>query len=97
MTGLPYNNTQAFNAAYVALREAGYTVFNPVNNGVPENAQWTTQMRADIAGLMGCHGLCYLPGWSDSRGAKLEIQIATELEITCAPLEFWLEHAKAST
>lgn len=94
---MPDLNKPSFNAAVFALREAGYTVFNPVNNNVPMNAPWTSHMRADIAGLMGCHGLCCLPGWSDSRGAKLEIQIATELEITCAPLEFWLEHAKAST
>lgn len=97
MTGLPDFNKPAFNAAAAALREAGYTVFNPVNNGVPENARWATHMRADIVGLMGCYGLCYLPGWFDSRGAKLEMQIAQELEITCAPLEFWIEHAKAST
>jgi hypothetical protein len=96
ITGLPHNNAPAFNAAAVALREAGYELFNPVNNNVPMNAPWATHMRADIVGLMGCYGLCCLPGWFDSRGAKLEMQIAQELEITCAPLEFWLEHAKAS-
>lgn len=94
ISNMPDFNRTAFNQAASALRGAGLDVFNPSENGIPDWAPWTSHMRADIAGLMACHGLCYLPGWADSRGAKIEINLATELEITCAPLEFWIEHAR---
>lgn len=94
MTGLPDFNKPAFHGVAAALRGAGFDVCNPAENGIPDWAPWTAHMRADIVGLMACQGLCYLPSWADSRGAKIEINLATELEITVAPLEFWLEHAQ---
>jgi len=33
-------------------------------------------LRMDIAELVECDGICLLPGWVDSIGARLEMQVA---------------------
>lgn len=90
MTGLPDFNRPAFNVAAQALREAGYTVFNPVDNGVPAEADWPIHMRADIKQLMECHHLATLPGVEHSKGAQLELHIAKQLGMRIASVNEWL-------
>lgn len=55
MTGLPAFNYPAFNAAAVALRQVGFLVFSPTENGLPANAPWDRHMRVDLAELVRCH------------------------------------------
>jgi hypothetical protein len=38
-------------------------------------------MRADIKALANCNTIAMLPGWVDSKGARLEQHIATLLEM----------------
>lgn len=79
MTGMPGLNKDAFNAAADRLRAAGRYVFNPVDNGLPDSAQWHEHMRADIAMLVQCECIHLLPGWEGSSGARLEEHIAMRL------------------
>lgn len=72
MTGLPEFNFPAFHAAAQALRESGYTVFNPAENGLPVTAPWADHMRTDIKALMGCRAVATLDGTMGSKGATLE-------------------------
>lgn len=90
MTGLPDFNRPAFNQAAQALRESGYDVFNPVENGVPADAPWTDHMRADIKSLMDCRSVATLPGWGESKGAVLEVHNALQLGMPVASVNAWL-------
>lgn len=95
MTGLPDFNAPAFNDAAQKLRSFGYTVFNPVENGVPPDAEWAVHLRADIAALMQCAHMAVLPGHENSRGARLEIHIAKALGMSVYPLQPLLEISRA--
>jgi Domain of unknown function (DUF4406) len=79
MTGLPELNFPAFHQAAEWLRGMGHEVVNPaeINPGV--SMEWHECMRADIAQLVTCQCIYLLPGWEDSRGAKLEHHIAERL------------------
>ena len=77
MTGLLDHNYPAFNAAAAKLRAAGFVVSNPAEND--EAATWADYMRKDIAQLVACDWIALLPGWEESKGAKLEHHIATSL------------------
>lgn len=82
MTGLPDLNFPAFHEAANQLRAAGYTVTNPAELDAQDAGKtltWEQYMRRDIAALMQCDGIATLAGWSNSRGATLEVHIATRL------------------
>ena len=83
-------NIAAFNAAEIQLDAAGHSVINPVKNGVPDTSPWLDHMRADIKMLMDCDGVAYLPGWENSRGAKIEMELARALGFPVRPYAKWL-------
>jgi hypothetical protein len=80
MTGLPLFNRHAFMAAESDLQERSpeCTIFNPINAVVAEPT-WENFMREDIAMLLECEAIYMLKGWKESRGATLELTIATAL------------------
>lgn len=78
MTGLPEDNKPAFNAAAQILREQGHTVICPAEIEVQEPS-WENYLREDIRQMMSADTLVQLPGWSHSRGANLEYEIAAQL------------------
>lgn len=79
MTGLPDFNRQAFINKGAELALLGHDVVNPIANGQPLDASWEDHMRADIRLLMDCNAIHMLPGWANSKGARLEWWIAREL------------------
>lgn len=80
MTGLPEFNYPAFNAAAQVLRAAGIPVANPADHiePCPEPA-WNDWMREALHALAGCRAVLLLPGWQDSRGARIERWLAADL------------------
>ena len=40
---------------------------------------WADYMRADIRALLDCEAIALLPGWEQSRGARIEVSLAAEL------------------
>lgn len=81
MTGIPEFNFPAFNAAAEALREF-HEVINPAeNDGGDASKSWAYYMRQDIQHVLSVDAVVLLPGWRASRGANLEVTIATALEI----------------
>lgn len=70
-----------FERAAIVLEKAGYTPVNPFNNGVPQSEHWTKHMRRDIGLLVGCDCIYMLKGWELSKGAKLELDVASSCGI----------------
>jgi radical SAM superfamily enzyme len=87
-------NIAAFREAEAALRAAGYTVVSPLDNGLPAESTWAQHMRADIVLMMGCDAVALLPGWVQSRGARVEARLAESLEMRVSLVEAWLTIAQ---
>lgn len=65
-----------FKAAQKKLRKFGYLPVNPMDNGLPQPGDWREHMRADIANLLRCQYIYFLPGWQYSKGCRLELDVA---------------------
>lgn len=95
MTGIPKWNFPAFFDAEYQLLELGYSVRNPAHNdgknveeamasaGTPDkpNYPWSYYMKRDLPHVMDCDMICLLPGWQESKGARLEVHVAQALGI----------------
>ena len=90
MTGLPEYNFPAFFAAEAELHTAGYETENPARTGLIDGYGWTDYMRSGITQLMRCEGVALLRGWGNSRGARLEVDIARSLDMDVRLLNAWL-------
>ena len=90
MRGVPELNHPAFNTAAASLRARGFEIINPAeqSNDLPKDVEsgaaggiprkeW---IRRDIIVILDCDGVAVLPNWQASPGARLEVQIAVELE-----------------
>ena len=80
MTGIEDYNFPAFHEAAAKWRALGHEVFNPAetDNGDTTN-EWEYYMKKDIAMLLQSDAVALLPGWEKSKGATLEVTIATHL------------------
>lgn len=88
MTGQPDLNKPAFNAEAARLRALGYHVENPAEVDLPAGATWSDYMRADIPMLMRCDAIVMLDGWTASRGALIEHNLALALGMVSIPAGF---------
>jgi len=79
MTGFEDFNFPAFNKMAAKLRARGYVVENPAEHGVVDGADWADYMAYDLTRLGLCGQVAVLPGWENSKGARLEVHIAREL------------------
>lgn len=79
MTGVQELNFPLFNSEAARLRALGYTVVNPAEINLDKDASWEECMRADIAALMACDEILFLPNSEYSRGSRLERDIASSL------------------
>ncbi|HGW5372322.1 TPA: DUF4406 domain-containing protein [Pseudomonas aeruginosa] len=79
MTGLPEHNFPAFHAEAARLRDLGYQVENPAEHGEIPGFEWADYLRLDLQKLLTCQAIALLPGWMDSKGARLEFTVATNL------------------
>ena len=80
MDGEPNYNKEKFDAAESLLKQYGYKVFNPAKL-IGKHKTRKEYMRKDIEELLKCDGVALIPGWTYSRGAKLEVDICVELGI----------------
>lgn len=79
MTGYPDHNHPTFTAAAEWLRGAGFRVISPHELHQPGAHPWDWYLRRDLAELVKCTRIVMLPGWDDSRGARLEHTVAKAL------------------
>ena len=81
MTGLPEFNYPAFNKEAQRLRAMGYHVENPADNPEPPCKSWLGYMRMALPQLVTCDIVALLPGWQDSKGARIERCLAIDLSL----------------
>lgn len=91
MTGLPDNNYPEFNRVSASLRTHGMRVINPAENTPPSCGTWAGWMRKALIQVAMADGVIVLPGWEKSRGAKLEVYVASQLGIPCKKIQDILE------
>lgn len=96
MTGIEAFNYPAFDKAAVDLRRRGYTVLNPTaidaDNPTPGKKQpWEWYMRKALQMLLRAQAVAVLPGWNESKGARLEVRVAHGLGMQIEELAHWLE------
>jgi hypothetical protein len=86
-------HAEKFAAAFVALSRAGHNPMSPMDIGralkyrMGREPTWQEYMREDIKALMDCDGIFMLDGWNRSKGARVEKELAEELEIKQITLE----------
>ena len=81
ITGLPYlvayNN---FQAADYEIKARGYEPVNPMDKcWLKPSAAWWKHMVVDIWHMLWCKAVFFQRNWSDSRGARIEFQLALAL------------------
>lgn len=91
MTGLPDLNYSAFFRAENMLRHAKFEPINPARRPADGKTSWLDFMRAALRDLADADGVATLEGWQDSRGARLEVEIARSLELPVWTISEWLE------
>lgn len=74
------------------LSRNGYEVFNPLKNGLPDDAAYEEHMRTDIRALTECDTIVFLPGWEHSAGCRTEFIVAIRMGV-----KIFLEQDKASS
>lgn len=82
MTGIHEYNFPAFHAEAARLRAEGHDVVNPAEVVTDTSVSWEDCMRVDIPHLLTCEAICFLPGFENSKGARLERRIALDLGMT---------------
>lgn len=93
MTGLPEFNYPAFREVAAVLRARGVEVMSPteVSDDEPP-ADYSAEkpygyyLRRSLRMLLDCDEVVLLPGWEQSRGARLEREIAEALGM---PVTLW--------
>lgn len=78
ITGKLLLNRPAFTRAAQRLAAKGFAVVNPFDV-IQDPESWEAAMRADLKAMLDCSHIAMLPGWRDSRGARLEYHVACEL------------------
>lgn len=89
MSNLPDFNYPAFHDAAAQLRVIGYDVENPVENKPPEQT-WLAYMRMSLVQISKADGIATLPGWGESKGATIEVQLATDLGLEVKRVKDWI-------
>ena len=82
ITGMDNGNKEAFDGMEHKLRDRGHDVVNP--HSLPHNhgKTWNEYMREDLKAMLDCQGAVFLPGWNNSRGARVEYDLALALDLT---------------
>lgn len=95
VTGREKLNRKAFEDAKERLWDAGYDVLIPHDVVLPI-ATHERAMRLSIKMMLGCDGVAALTDWDESRGAKLEREVAVACGIEIHCVDTWLRMADDS-
>lgn len=83
MTGIEAFNFPAFQSAASELYAMGVGHVKHTGHGVPPRPDasrpWADYLREALRFMLGCDAVVVLPGWRESKGARLEVHVALEL------------------
>lgn len=96
VTGEPIAEcTIKFGTAQKSIEALGFEAINPLEVVGDWNTPWNEAMKKCITALMECDGMVLLQDWRDSTGAKIERQLADDLDLViCNNTKFGLEVLK---
>lgn len=81
ITGYQNGNIEDFEAAEYFLTLGGFQVVNPHKLPHAHGKTWGEFMREDLSAMLAeCNTIYMLEGWHESRGAKIEFDLAKSLE-----------------
>lgn len=72
----------AFCLCAAFCEHCGFEAVNPFDNGVDQSEDWRVHMKADIKMLVECDAICMMDGWEQSKGCKLELDVASSCGLT---------------
>ena len=82
VTGEPIHEvTMKFGSVQKQLEDLGHEVINPLEVVGTFNTTWHDAMRKCIAAMMGADLVYFMPCTKNSKGALLEMELATKLKI----------------
>lgn len=63
------------------IKTFGLDCFNPFKNGYSQDSSVTREqhIKIDLVNLLECDTILFLPGWENSRGCLLEMNIAEQI------------------
>lgn len=96
MTGLPDFNYPAFFKAAEDLAAIDHEPINPARQRPDvayQGAKWIDYMRLSLRDIADCEGIATLDGWENSRGARIEVGLARDLDLPVRPVGEWLDGA----
>jgi hypothetical protein len=70
-----------FGTAQIAIEKLGHEAVNPLLVVNDWKASWEVAMKKCIVALMGCDLILMLDNYSDSPGARIELDLAKSLKI----------------
>ena len=88
VSGIDGLNRDAFEDARARLSAMGCTVLVP-HDFVPAGATWQKAMRRTVETLARADVVACLPGWEDSRGSRVEVELARGLGVPVVPIGDW--------
>lgn len=88
---------EQFRAAADKLADVGHVPINPADIGERAGWCWEDYMRSALMLMMQCQGVALLPGWTGSRGARIEEGLAMSLAMPAHPLSWWLNRHRDIT
>lgn len=71
------------------MERQGYRVLNPTRHGPDPGRTWLDYMRVSLVDLAAADGVVLLTGWEESRGARVEQQVAVALGLPCDEVWVW--------
>jgi hypothetical protein len=82
ITGLNHEVAlQKFKDAEISAKKHGIEVVNPMTLNHNHDKSWEAYMLEDIKYLFECDGIYMLENWTDSKGARIEHNIAKEMDL----------------
>ena len=90
ITGKPNDNKPAFDAMAGKIKEAGHDPINPHSLPHDHGKTWREYMVEDLKALLDAHAVVFLPGWTESRGARVEYELALSLDMTFSEDLDWI-------
>lgn len=74
---------KAFERAEQLVKEMSgdVEIFNPMRNGLPDDAAYSDHMMCDLEHLVECDAVMVMKGWQNSRGCLIELKFARLLNL----------------